>query len=327
MRLMLWIIAGLTALYCGYWALASRAIRDEAGAMLVAMRAEGTADVATVDVGGFPARFDVTLGAPQFASRDGTFRWSAPELRLSAPSYRPQHVIALLPTEQRLLIGRETVAVGSETFSASAVFGLSARAPLDHAQTVGKAVVLSSDAGWRLAADEVRAAIRRGEGEAEQRIGVELLGLALSGLPAEVVTAGGALPARGERFHLDATLGLDRPLDRFAVAGGLRIRSAEITALALDWGPAGLSAKGAVALSDEGVPEGRLDLSLRNWRAVLTLGVALGLVRPETAPTVERAAESLARLGGDAEVLALPLVFAGGRMSLGPVPLGPAPRF
>ena len=185
MRLMLWIIAGLTALYCGYWALASRAIRDEAGAMLAAMRAEGTADVATVDVGGFPARFDVTLGAPQFASRDGTFRWSAPELRLSAPSYRPQHVIALLPTEQRLLIGRETVAVGSETFSASAVFGLSARAPLDHAQTVGKAVVLSSDAGWRLAADEVRAAIRRGEGEAEQRIGIELLGLALSGLPAE----------------------------------------------------------------------------------------------------------------------------------------------
>ena len=31
--------------------------------------------------------------------------------------------------------------------------------------------------------------------------------------------------------------------------------------------------------------------------------------------------------GGNAEVLSLPLVFAGGRMSLGPVPLGPAPQF
>ncbi len=312
MRLMLWIVAGLTALYCGYWALASRAIRGEAGAMLAAMRAEGTADAAAIEVAGFPARFDVTLEAPRFASPDGGFRWAAPELRLYTLAYRPQHVIAVLPEEQVIGLGPETITVTAPDFSASAVFGLSAALPLDHAQTVGRAVALASDAGWGLAADEVRAAIRRGEGEAEQRIGVELLGLALSGLPAEVVTAGGALPARGERFHLDATLGLDRPLDRFAVAGGLRIRSAEITALALDWGPAGLSAKGAVALSDEGVPEGRLDLSLRNWRAVLTLGVALGLVRPETAPTVERAAESLARLGGDAEVLALPLVFAGG---------------
>jgi hypothetical protein len=60
---------------------------------------------------------------------------------------------------------------------------------------------------------------------------------------------------------------------------------------------------------------------------VLRLGVALGLIRPETAPTVERAGESLARIGGNAEVLTLPLVFAGGRMSLGPIPLGPAPRF
>ena len=35
MRLMLWIIAGLTALYCGYWALAARTIRTGAEATLV----------------------------------------------------------------------------------------------------------------------------------------------------------------------------------------------------------------------------------------------------------------------------------------------------
>ncbi|MEI2807037.1 DUF2125 domain-containing protein [Albidovulum sp.] len=327
MRLMLWIIAGLTALYCGYWAVASRAIRAGAEAAIARMRAEGTADVAAFDLAGFPARFDITLQAPSLASGDGSFRWSAPELRLYALSYRPQHLIAVLPPEQHLGIGQETIAVTSDELSASAVFGLASAAPLDHAQAVGKAVVLSSDAGWGLAADEVRAAVRRGADKTVQRVGIELLGLTLSGLPAEVVTAGGALPARGERFHLDATLGLDRPLDRFAAAGGLRVRSAEITALALDWGPAGLTGQGAVALSAEGIPEGRIDLSLRNWRRVLRLGVALGLLRPETAPTVERAAESLARIGGNPEVLTLPLVFAGGRMSLGPIPLGPAPRF
>lgn len=327
MRLMLWIIAGLTALYCGYWAVASRAIREEAGAVLAAMRADGTADAAAIDVGGFPARFDVTLEAPRFASPGGGVRWAAPELRLYALAYRPQHVIAVLPPEQTLVLGRETIRVASAEFTASAVFGLAQAAPLDHAQTVGRAVALAAESGWGLAAEEVRAAVRRGEGDNEQRIGVELLGLTLSGLPAELVTAGGVLPARGERFHLDATVRLDRPLDRFALAEAPRLRSAEITALALDWGPARLSGQGWLTLSPEGVPEGRVDLSLRNWREVLRLAVALGLLRAETAPTLERAAEGLARMGGDAEVLTLPLVFSGGRMSLGPVPLGPAPRF
>lgn len=327
MRFILWIIAGLTALYCGYWVVASRAIRAEAEATLATMRAEGTADVAALEIRGFPVRFDVTLVSPQAASRDGSLRWSAPELTLHALSYRPQHVIAVLPPVQSIGIGDQTIAVSSGDFSASAVFGLSADLPLDHAQTVGEAVTLVSDAGWGLATDEFRAAVRESGGEDRYRIGIEILGPVLSGLPAEVVTAGGALPARGERFHLDATLGLDRPLDRFAAATGVRLRAAEVSALALDWGPAGLSAQGAIAISPEGVPEGQIDLSLRNWRAVLRLAGALGLVRPESVPAVERALDGLARMGGDPQVLRLPLVFAGGRMSLGPVPLGPAPRF
>ena len=61
MRLMLWIIAGLTALYCGYWVLAARTLRAEAGVALAALRAEGRADATAIDVAGFPARFDVTL--------------------------------------------------------------------------------------------------------------------------------------------------------------------------------------------------------------------------------------------------------------------------
>lgn len=327
MRFVLWLVAGLTALYCGYWAVAAWAIRAEAEAALAGMRAEGRAEVTTLDVAGFPARFDVTLAAPQFTSDDGAFRWAAPELRLHALSYRPQHIIAVLPPEQELRLGGETVTVTSGDFSASAVFGLSADATLDHAQTVGKQIALTSDAGWGLAADELRAAIRRGEGEGEQRVGIEVLGLALTGLPAAVVTAGGALPARGERLYLDAMLSLDRPLDRFAVAEGLQVRSADIRVLALDWGPAGLSGQGAIALSAEGVPEGRIDLSLKNWRAVFKLALALGLMQPESAPALDRALQGLALAGGNAEVLSLPLVFAGGRMSLGPVPLGPAPRF
>lgn len=326
MRLMLWIIAGLTALYCGYWALAARTIRTGAEATLVALRAEGRGDAEAIEVGGFPARFDVTLTGPQATSPDGAIRWSAGALKFYALSYRPQHVIAVFPAEQQVRFGGEKVNVASAELSASAVFGLAPELPLDHAQAVGTAVSLGSDAGWALAAENLRAAIRRAETATAHDIGIEIAGITLSGVPARIVTSGEVLPARGERFYLDATVALDRPLDRVAAIEGVQVRAVDIRSLALDWGPAGMSGRGEVALDSDGLPEGRIELSFRNWRAVLRLATALGLVRAETAPTVERALEGLATLGGNAEVLSLPLVFAGGRMSLGPVPLGPAPR-
>jgi hypothetical protein len=53
--------------------------------------------------------------------------------------------------------------------------------------------------------------------------------------------------------------------------------------------------------------------------------VAAGLITADAAPTVTRALELLVQQGNDPSVLTLPLAFQQGRMSLGPLPLGPAP--
>lgn len=327
MRIVLWLVAAFAAVYGGYWVVGSRALMSGAETALAGMKAAGRADYGSMSLAGFPSRFDVTLSEPELASADRAVVWSAPELRFHALAYKPYHVIATLPDRQTLRIGRETVEVTSDELNASAVFGLDPALPLDRGQAVGRGLGLQSDSGWGLAAEEARAAIRRGADPLTQEVGVELTGLTLSGIPARVITTGGTLPDRGERFYLDATLGLDQPLDRFLPATGPRIRTADIRALALDWGPVKLAGKGALTIGADGMPEGRLDLSVENWRAALTLVTALGLVRAETAPTVERALGSLALLGGNADRLTMPLIFQGGRMSLGPVPLGPAPRF
>ncbi|WP_347312709.1 DUF2125 domain-containing protein [Defluviimonas sp. SAOS-178_SWC] len=327
MRIVLWLVAAFAAIYGGYWVVGSRALMAGAEATLAEMRAAGLADYGTISLAGFPSRFDVTLTEPELTSVDGAVAWSAPELHVHALSYKPHHVIATLPAQQTLRLGRETVAVTSEELNASAVFGLDPSLPLDHAQAVGRRLDLRSDFGWGFAAEEARAAIREGSDPLTQEVGVELTGLTLSGLPADLITTGGALPDRGERAYLDARIELDRPLDRFAATEPMRIRAADIRSLALEWGPVRLAGRGVLTISAGGEPEGRLDLSVENWRAALKLVTALGLVRTETAPTVERALESLALLSGNAERLSMPLVFRGGRMSLGPVPLGPAPRY
>ena len=327
MRIILWLIAALVALYTGYWFVASHGLRSGTETALAKMRAAGTGDYRALDIGGFPYRFDVTVTAPEVTSPDGEVTWSAPDIRLYALSYQPQHVIAVLPPNQTLRLGRQTIAITAADLTASATVGLSSDLPLSHAESVGHTLAITSDFGWGLLADEARAAVRRAGAGAGQQLGIEMTGLTLKGIPADLVTTGGMLPERGERFYLDATLTLDSPLDLFTPVDGIRIRGADIRSLAIDWGPTGLSGNGSLTLDADGVPAGRIDLSLRNWRATLKLATALGLIRAETAPTVERALQGLALLGGDDATLNLPLVFQSGRMSLGPVPLGPAPRF
>ncbi|MEM1100881.1 MAG: DUF2125 domain-containing protein, partial [Pseudomonadota bacterium] len=73
-------------------------------------------------------------------------------------------------------------------------------------------------------------------------------------------------------------------------------------------------------------PEGRVGLVATNWREILSLGAATGLIPQGVMPTATRTLEALASLSGGPNTIDLPLVFAGGTLSLGPIPLGPAPR-
>lgn len=326
MRIILWLVTACVALYAGYWLLAARSVKAGAETVVTEMRAAGTGDYQAFDLGGFPYRFDAILTEPRVTSPGAGVTWSAPALRLHALAYRPQHVIAVFPNTQTVRVGRETLSLVAADLTASARFGVSSALPLLQAESFGRSVALTSDFGWGVVADEVRAALRAVDGPATQRIGVELTGITLTGLPADLVTRGGAIPAHGERLHLDAVLTLDRPLDRDTPVEGIRLLAADIRALAFDWGPARLAGSGTLALDPAGTPEGRIDLSLTNWRVVLQLATALGVVRPDTVPAIARALEGLALLNGNAEVLALPLVFQSGWMSLGPIPLGPAPR-
>ena len=62
------------------------------------------------------------------------------------------------------------------------------------------------------------------------------------------------------------------------------------------------------------------------WRRLLEMAVATGLVAEPLAPTFERGLALLAALSGPPDTIDAPLTFARGQISLGPIPLGPAPK-
>lgn len=135
--------------------------------------------------------------------------------------------------------------------------------------------------------------------------------------------------ARLETVRLDAVLAFDRPLleplppPDMPLPPPPRLQAVTLEGLSLRVDEARLGAEGRIEIDPEGWPDGRLTLRLEGLEALLGQAVTLGLMAPEVAPGWEQA---LGRLAPAGTALTLPLVFEAGRMRLGPLPLGAAPR-
>jgi hypothetical protein len=322
MRVILWISAALTAVYCGYWVVGSRAVLSGARTALAQMQADGTADYAGISLHGFPSRFDVTVDQPRLISPDGRTEWTAPFVQIMALSYRPNQIIAVWPHEQSITTSVGTITLATKDMRASATFGATAALPLDHTALVAQGGALTSDLGWIASFSEARIASRR----TDTGPNAHEIGLAITGLTASDAAAGFS-SAVAMNAHADATLAFSAPLDRLAGDAKPRLTDLNLSELTLTLADARLVAKGELTVSEAHVPEGRITLSITGWHTFLDTAVAAHLVAPEVAPTWAKMLDRLATLSGDATTVELPLVFKAGQMSLGPIPLGPAPSF
>ena len=314
--------------YGGYWFVASRAVLQGARAALVQMQADGRADFTDVSLAGFPSRFDLTIDNPALVGSSGRVRWQAPFVQIFALSYHPNQIIAVWPHDQTLtLAGAGSVAITAQDLRASALFSATPALPLDHAQIVGKGLRLVSDLDWGLAMEDLRAAIRSSDSAANSyRIGLDMTAVAPSGrLLAASLPLTGAPEATGS-LHADLTAALDAPLDRRLAQAAARLTHLEVTALHLGLGRFDLTGTGSIEVDATGTPDGRIMLTVLGWQGLPDLLADAGLIKPEVVPTLRNVLTAMA--GGKPDgTLLLPLVFQGGMMGLGPLPLGRAPRF
>lgn len=344
MRFLLVLVAIAAAAWSGYWVIGARALDRGAEAARAAAEARGLIARYDVEVRGFPNRFDLTLRDVALGDPRQGLGWSAPFFQIFALGYRPHHVIAVWPTEQRLTIAGVDLPVTAADMRASVVLRPEGALPLDRAVFVAEAVE-AGPPGAGLAADSLRVALRAANGVeggdasgdpdddagAAYDLAVEATPLRL---PAAMMAALRAGPSPGLSMpgdvglvRLDATLTLDRPLDRFLGDGRPpALRAITLHEARIAWGDLTIIARGRIDVGRDGVPTGRIDTETEGWRALPPLAVLAGLVRAEVAPTVATALETLATARAPSSTLHLPLVLDRGRMSFGPIPLGPAPR-
>lgn len=334
MRYLVAIVAVVLAIWTGFWFFLAGQIEDGATRYLAEQAGRGREiRYESLDVSGYPYRFELDVTAPFVASRDGAVTWQAPRLRAEALAYAPTHIIASFPDSQSLTLGALRLDLATERMQASLRTDPTPSLPLDHMTVEAEGINLSTNAGWGLTAEKAIFATRQSEMTGAAPDAHDLV-LQLAGftpdaaLRARIDPDGRMAPVIGP-VGLDATVTLDAPVDRAIFAPGARLPELirlDLRNGSLVWGESSIRVSGQLDFGPAGLAEGTLQLSVAGWQDILRLAVSFGLVPEGQRRAVEQGMRLLEATRFGPKTLDLSLPVREGVVLLGPLPVATLPR-
>jgi hypothetical protein len=326
MRALTALVVILGGLWCGYWFIGARSYDAAAQAWLTQFQASGRqADVAAMQVNGFPNRFDLTVTSPRLSDPATGLSWETPFFQVLSLSYKPWHAILAFAPEQRLTTPYGTFTLQAEKLQASVIAQPVPALPLDRVTLIGDNVTATGDTGWQVGAQALRFATRRATG-GENAHDIALTLTDLTPDPELLAQFGTLLPPQIALIRLDATTDFTAPIDRFALQTRPQIAAIDLGEFRVDWGDIGVSAKGRITPDSAGFAEGTVNISLENWPLVLDLAQSMGVIAANDRKMWDQAAGFLAMTSADKTRIELPLTFANGQAMIGPLAVGTAPK-
>ena len=329
---MRWIIGLMFVAAFGwgaYWFVGSGQKEKAVETWLETRHASGWfAEYGDVDVKGFPNRFDTVVQDLALADPRSGWAWNAPRVELLTLSYKPNHIIALFPSEQIVSTPLQNISINSEQIKTSLVFGDLTLLPLERFTTTLAKTRFASNAGWNATLDSGLLASRQSaKAEFAHDIAFDAAGFRPSTELRRSVDASGILPDTFEKLHLSGTAYFDAPWDKAAIEG----EKPFLSRIDLDdgnaiWGGLEVQAKGSVNLDMLGYPTGSLRIRAKNWKDMIALAENSGALEPTIAKTMRSGLGIVAALSGNKSTLDVPLTFKGRKMKIGPVTIGDAPK-
>lgn len=330
MRKLLLVVCIAALAWSGYWYFGSRAVENGLKDWIGERRADAwQAEFQSLDTRGFPSRFDTTITDLHLANTRQGLAWKAPFFQILALSYRPNHIVAVWPPEQTIATPFETIKVTSELMRASLVLKPDSKLTLDRSGFDLGSFDLESDRGWNASIENGRFFTKSVETkEHTHDVWIEATRIRPSHAFKAAFDPEDLLPLTFQGITIDTELGFDGPWDLVAIEQAAPLlTNLKIRDLHMSWGELDLRIAGEVAIDRAGIPTGAITIKAKNWRDMVRLAATSGLLAPGYAVTVENVLEKLAGLSGSTKTLDTPLTFENGRMKLGPLPLGPAPKF
>ncbi len=322
-RLIILVLA-VSLIWMLWWAFGQLAYEKGLAVAIEELRRDGwVVEHSELNTVGFPNRFDTTIAELHLANPKTAMSWTVPFVQILSLAYKPHQVIAVLPKAHEFKTKFETLTITHEDARASVFMKPNTKLALDEARLVIDTLGVSSTRGWQVSLDEARLAAESLSPENDQyRIGAELLAMVAPPDLRRLLDPSGVLSERIENVRLDAELVFDRPLDRTSIeTGEPRVTAVDLANLSIRWDDVALRADGKLTIDTDGMPEGAIALHAEEWRKVLEIAIAAGLVKPDAVGSLEGGLELLS---GGTNTLETELQFTNGLVWLGLIPLGPA---
>ncbi len=328
MRLLTKLIVAIAALWSAYLFGAGYLARGGIQAWFEARQTEGwQAEFSAISTGGYPFDLITQLDTPMLADPETGAAWRADLLTLESPAIWPGAMtVRFAQTPQTLAYLDQTVSLTATDMLAELHLAPGSSLELERmALTSGPWTV--NGAGPLMAADTL--VVSMTQQDVAETYDIEISADAFA--PGEglrgVLRGADQLPGTLETLRMEATVTFDKPWDRAALEE-VRPQPRKIHLRLADaqWGQLRLQSAGELTMDDVGTPTGKIAIKADNWRDMLNMAEASGALSSSLRQSAETVLNLLAGLGGNPDALDLTLTFEDGFVSLGPLPLGPAPQ-
>jgi hypothetical protein len=329
MRTMLGILLFAALARFGYWFVGSSALETAAKTWLQDRQEKGwVAEYSELDVRGFPNRFDTTILDFSIADPKHGWAWEAPQFQILSLSYKPNHFIAVWPDIQTVSTPYKKYTLTSEDMRASLVFEPKSTLALDRSTLTLKNLKIATSSDESSSINSAVLATRQSETiEFAHDIAFDAKGFVPSQSLKASLDPKSILPAAFENVSIKSTASFDAPWDRIAVEDVKpNLTRLNIESFDAKWGEVQLQATGTVEVDSEGYPTGKISVRAKNWEDMIQLAVDSGALDAGTGQSLIVGLGFIAMLSGNKETLDVPLSFANRVTSIGPIPIGAAPR-
>lgn len=274
-----------------------------------------------VSAGGFPGQFEVTFQDLVIIDPSTGTQLESPWFRLTAPTWKPWHLVATGSTAR--LLGRESVALDAGLAVVEVALTPDTSLSLNEIWITGRHWRAVSDRGWVVQLDNLDAAAQQVD-LARYHLQVAVVNLipdpAISATLFEIGLAGPI-----ESLSVDAHLTFAAPIDRHLGAEGPQLTDIDLKNASLNWGASALAASGQLTTGPDGFASGQVTLDITRPQDLIAAAQAVGLMTKDQAGFLEKGLTVYAD-PGRADTVKLTFTFAEGQVKLGPFPLGLAPR-
>ncbi|MEH6644588.1 DUF2125 domain-containing protein [Sulfitobacter sp.] len=323
------ILIPIALIWAGWWYVATSGMQSSLTAWFDARRAEGwQSQTGEMTRAGFPLRIatvisDVTLDDPETQAA-----LHLPQITLSTPIYWPGHATLRLDDAPVLLSTPQAeLAFASKDAVAALRLHPSPALQLETLHGSSRDMIVQLDAADLLLIDTFRADVQQTADVQTYDIDLNAAGFAPGVLIRDALRLPQSWPERFDSLVADMTVSFDRPWDRSALEDSRPQPTAfKVDRIEAVWADLNISLNADLQIAAGGIASGTMRLKAKNWQQMLDLASASGALSTQIRPQIESGLTLLSGLSGNRESLDVEITIDQGRMRMGFIPLGTAPR-